>query len=144
MAKVKCESVDAYLAAQPEANRAALELVRATIRKALPKRAEEVISYQIPAYKVDGERVVYFAGWKQHFSLYPVTAPAATAFEKELARYEKSTGTVRFPLDEQVPVRLVSRITKFLAEQAAERAAVKAAKKAAKKPAVKKPAAKKR
>ena len=152
MAKVKCESVDEYLAAQPEANRAALELLRATIRKALPERAEEVISYQIPAYKVDGERVVYFAGWKQHVSIYPVTAPAAAAFEKELARYEKSKGTVRFPLDEKVPVRLVSRITKFLAGQAAERVAARAAKKTVKKPAakravkkaVKKRAAKKR
>lgn len=143
MAKVKWESVAAYLAAQPEANRAALELVRATIRKALPERAEEVISYQIPAYKVDGECVIYFAGWKEHFSLYPVTAAAAAAFEKELAGYAKSTGTVRFPLADGVPVRLVSRITKFLAGQAAERAAAKSAKKAAKKLAAKTPAAKK-
>ena len=135
MAKGSTGSVDEYLAAQPEANRAALELLRATIRKALPERAEEVISYQIPAYKVDGERVIYFAGWKQHVSIYPVTAPAAAAFEKELAPYAKSKGTVRFPLSEAVPVRLVSRITKFLAGQAAERVAARAAKKAAKKAA---------
>jgi len=131
VAKVKFESVDAYLAAQPEANLGALALVRSTIRKTLPKRAEEVISYQIPAYKVDGETVVYFAGWKKHFSLYPVTAPAAAAFAKELEPYKTSKGAVRFPLAEAVPVRLVSRITKFLAAQAAERAAAKVAKQTA-------------
>lgn len=142
MAKVKFASVDEYLAAQPEGSRAALERVRATIRKALGKRAEEVISYQIPAYRVDGECVIYFAGWKRHFSLYPVTAKAAGVFEKEIARYENSKGTVRFPLGEAVPVGLVSRMAKFLGGEAAERAAVRAAKKAVKK-AVKKSAAKK-
>lgn len=135
MAKVKFASVDEYLAAQPEGNRAALERVRATIRKALGKRGEEVISYQIPAYRVDGELAIFFAGWKQHFSLYPVTAKAAGTFEKELARYEKSKGTVRFPLAEAVPVGLVGRIARFLAGEAAERAAVKAAKQATKKAA---------
>jgi uncharacterized protein YdhG (YjbR/CyaY superfamily) len=115
------QAVSAYLAAQPPHSRPALELVRQTIRKALP-RAEEAISYGIPAFKVDGRVVVFFAGWKAHYSLYPVTGAVAEALADVLKPYERSKGTVRFPLDERVPVRLVARIAKLLAKAAAERA----------------------
>ena len=71
MAKTDFKTVDEYLATMPDASRKVLNEVRAIIRRALPD-AEEVISYQIPAYKRDGVAVIYFAGWKQHFSLYPV------------------------------------------------------------------------
>ncbi len=67
MAKTAYPSVDAYLAVQPEPARAALALVRQAIRRAIPS-AEECISYQIPAYKINGRAVLYFAGWKKHFS----------------------------------------------------------------------------
>ena len=70
MAKTNFRSVDDYIASQPEATQTVLKRVRSIIRKALPA-AEEVISYQIPAYKSRGQAVVYFAGWKQHYSLYP-------------------------------------------------------------------------
>ena len=66
MAKTDFKSVDDYLATMPEATRKVLDKVRATIRTALPD-AEEVISYQIPAYKQNGVAVIYFAGWKEHF-----------------------------------------------------------------------------
>ena len=72
MAKTDFKSVDEYIASQPEAVQGVLERVRSTIRKAVPG-AEEVISYQIPAYKLHGRAVLYFAGWKQHYSLYPAT-----------------------------------------------------------------------
>jgi uncharacterized protein YdhG (YjbR/CyaY superfamily) len=117
----KFTSVDDYIDAQPLAARSALEQVRNIIRKALPG-AEEVISYNIPAYKQNGERVIFFAGFKNHFSLYPVKAEIVAALKNDLARYEKSTGTVRFPLDEPVPKKLIARIVKLLAEQAAARA----------------------
>lgn len=114
MARVS--TVDQYLAAQPEDTREVLELIRSLVRKALPA-AEETISYQIPAYKLGGKVVLYFAGWKRHFSLYPANEDLVAAFAKELARYEISKGTIRFPLSEPVPRPLISRIAKFRAKQ---------------------------
>lgn len=119
MAKTDFKSVDEYIAAQPQQVQAVLERVRGTIRKALPG-AEEVISYQIPAYKLHGDRVIYFAGWKQHFSLYPAGERLVAAFKKELAGHEISKGTIRFPLAESVPDKLIERIVKFRAKEAAE------------------------
>jgi uncharacterized protein YdhG (YjbR/CyaY superfamily) len=118
--------VDAYIAAQSEEVQRVLERVRGTIRKALPAAAE-VISYQIPAYKLPGGAVIYFAGWQKHFSLYPATAPLVAAFREELAPYELSKGTIRFPLSQPVPVKLIERIAKFRAKENAERKKAKAA-----------------
>jgi uncharacterized protein YdhG (YjbR/CyaY superfamily) len=118
MARTDFSSVDAYLAAQPEAVRDVLARVRRVIRKAVPA-ADEVISYQIPTYKLHGRPVIYFAGWKQHYSLYPVTAQLVDAFKEDLARYIVSKGTIRFPLSEPVPVRLIERIARFRAEEVA-------------------------
>jgi len=72
-----------------------------------------------------GGYVVYFAGWKQHYSLYPATGHLVAAFEDDLAPYKISKGTIRFPLSPPVPVKLIERITKFLAKEAAERARTK-------------------
>jgi uncharacterized protein YdhG (YjbR/CyaY superfamily) len=71
--------------------------------------------------------VIYFAGWKRHYSLYPVTSDVVEAFGDDLAPYKLSKGTVRFPLSEPVPVKLIARIAKFRAKEAAERARVKLA-----------------
>lgn len=120
MAKANIGSVDDYIAAQLEAHRAILSRVRGVIRKALPK-AEEVISYTIPAYKLDGKVVIYFAGWKAHYSIYPAGEKLAAAFKKELAPYKLSKGTIRFPLTEKVPSTLIARIAKFRAKEAAEK-----------------------
>ena len=119
-AKAHFKSVDEYIAAQPGPVRKALRQVRNTIRKALPG-AEEVISYNIPAYRLHDERVIYFAGWKQHFSLYPAGARLAAAFKKEFAPYELRKGTIRFPLSEPVPVKLITRIAKFRAKETGNR-----------------------
>jgi uncharacterized protein YdhG (YjbR/CyaY superfamily) len=94
--------------------------VRSTIKKALPG-AEEGISYQLPVFKLNGKAAVYFAGWKEHFSLYPAGVPIAEAFKAELANYEVSKGTVRFPLSEPAPLELIERIAKFRASQLATR-----------------------
>jgi uncharacterized protein YdhG (YjbR/CyaY superfamily) len=119
MAKAKIKNVDEYIAAQPEAAQAALKLVRSTLRRALPK-AEEVISYKIPAYKLDGGIVLYFAGWKQHYSLYPAGERMVAAFKNELAPYQLSKGTIRFPLSQPVPVKLIERIARFRAQEATQ------------------------
>jgi uncharacterized protein YdhG (YjbR/CyaY superfamily) len=126
MAKADFKSVDEYIARHPDEMQAILQRVRSTIRKAVPG-AQEGISYQIPTYKLHGGYVVYFAGWKQHYSLYPATDHLVAAFKDDLAPYEVNKGTIRFPLSEPVPVRLIGRIAKFLAKEAAERANAKRA-----------------
>ena len=124
MAKTKFTSVDEYIAAQPKAAQVALKRVRSAIRKGLPG-AEEAISYQIPTYKLHGRSVIYFAGWKEHYSIYPSTRPLVAAFEKALEPYEvNDKGTIRFPLSQPVPVKLIEGLAKFRAKEAiAERAA---------------------
>src|SRR5947209_16280303 len=116
MARTDFKSVNEYIASKPKDVRVILKRVRSTIRKAVPA-AEEVISYQIPVYKLKGVPVLYFAGWKQHYSLYPASDALVAAFRNELAGYELSKGTIRFPLSEPVPVNLIERIAKFRAEQ---------------------------
>ena len=126
MAKTDFKSVDEYIASQPAAVQSILGRVRNAIREALPG-AEEVISYQIPAYKLRGGRVLFFAGWKQHYSLYPAGERLVAAFRDELASYEVSKGTIRFPLSQPVPVKLIGRIAKFRVKEVAEREKAKRA-----------------
>lgn len=120
MARTNFKSVDEYMAAQPAAVQPVLQRVRGAIREALPE-AEEVISYQIPAFKLQGRAILYFAGWKQHYSLYPAIGGLVAAFAGELACYELSKGTIRFPLSQPVPVELIARIAKFRARETAGR-----------------------
>lgn len=122
MAKKGFESVSQYLLDQPADARRALRLVRAAIRKGMP-RADESISYQIPTYKLDGQAALYFAGWKLHFSLYPASPLLLETFKAELAGYEVKKGTIRFPLDEAVPVKLIERIAKLRAKEVRAKAA---------------------
>jgi uncharacterized protein YdhG (YjbR/CyaY superfamily) len=120
VAKTDFKSVDEYVASQPKAVQEALKRVRSAICRAVPE-AEEVISYQIPAYKLHGDRLIFFAGWKEHYSLYPATDRVVAAFKDDLALYKVSKGTIRFPLSKPVPVKLIQRITKFRALEIAER-----------------------
>jgi len=101
--------IDDYFAAQPKI----LGRVRAAIRKAMPD-AEETISYNIPTYKIGGRAVLYLAGWKEHFSIYPISA----AFGDEVKPYVAGKGTLQFPLTEKAPIALISRIAKFRATEA--------------------------
>jgi len=120
MTKTGFKSVDQYIASQPEAVQGILKRVRSTIRKAVPK-AEEVISYQIPAYKLHHGPVLYFAVWRRHYSLYPATDRVVAAFKDRLAPYKVNKGTIRFPLSKPVPVSLIERIAKFRAKEVVER-----------------------
>jgi uncharacterized protein YdhG (YjbR/CyaY superfamily) len=126
MAKTGFKSVDEYIASQPADVQAILGRVRSAIRKAVPD-AQEVISYKMPTYTLDGGRLLYFAVWKQHYSLYAATGQVVAAFQDELASYKVDKGTIRFPLSEPVPVKLIGRIAKFRAKEAAEREKAKAA-----------------
>lgn len=126
MAKTDVTRVDDYIASQPEAAQRVLARVRSAIRKAVPG-AEEMISYKIPTYKLHGRPVIYFAGWKQHYSLYPSTDRVLAAFKDDLAPYEVNKGTIRFPLSGPVPVKLIEGIAKVRAKEVAEREKAKAA-----------------
>jgi len=105
--------IDAYIAACPRDVQPILRKIRTTIRKAAPK-AEETISYRMPAFTLDGRNLVYFAAFRQHVGFYP--APAGVAkFKKALAAYEGGKGSIRFPLDRPIPYALIARIVKFRA-----------------------------
>jgi len=111
-------SVEDYIASQPEALRVALARVRATIRNAVPE-AEELISYDMPSYKLRGTVLFRFAGWQRHYALYLATKRIVAAFGDELAPYEIKPGTIGFPLSEPVPEQLIERISKFRANEIA-------------------------
>jgi len=116
----RARTVSEYIALQPKDVQRALKRVRSTIRKALPK-AEEVISYKIPAYRLHGRIVVFFAGWKEHYSLYPASGHVVEKFKTALGPYEVRKGTIRFSLAKPVPVRLNERIAKYRANELAAR-----------------------
>ena len=116
MAKTDFKSVTEYLTTLPKDTRTTLAQVRAILRKAVPD-AEEVISYQIPALKLEGAAVIYFAGWKEHYSLYPASKKVVSTFARELEGYELSKGTIRFPLSEPVPSKLIAAIAKVRAQE---------------------------
>ncbi|HQW43626.1 MAG: DUF1801 domain-containing protein [Chitinophagaceae bacterium] len=104
------KTIDEYIAQFPEEVQVLLEKMRTIIHKAAPK-AEEAIAYGIPTFKMNGN-LVHFGGYKSHIGFYP--APSGIgAFKKELAKYEGSKGTIRFPLDKPLPVTLITQVVKF-------------------------------
>jgi len=103
-------SVDNYLAEVPLEARATLEQLRKTIRAVVP-RAVEVISYQIPTFKLDGRMLVSYAAFKDHCSFFPGAAPIK-AHEDELKSYQTSKGTIRFPTSKPLPATLVRKLVK--------------------------------
>jgi len=125
MEKARASTIDEYIAMQPAAAQIVLGRVRGAIAKAVPD-AEECISYQIPAFKLHGRVLLYFAGWKEHYSVYPASDAMVAAFDGELDAYRVSKGTLRFPLSDPVPTKLIGRIAKFRAEEIVARKAMRA------------------
>ncbi len=115
--------VDTYIAQFPIDTQKLLTQLRSTIRKAAPK-AEEQISYQMPAYKWNG-LLVYFAGYANHIGFYPTGAGIAH-FQKEITGFKTSKGTIQFPLDKKLPLPLITKIVAFRLQENAAKAASKA------------------
>jgi uncharacterized protein YdhG (YjbR/CyaY superfamily) len=109
--KARFHSMDEYIATFPNETQKILEEVRATIKAAAPD-AEEKISYNIPTFTLNGTYLIYFAGWKNHISIYPI--PSGTeAFNQQVAQYVEGKGTLKFPTDKPLPLKLITKIVKL-------------------------------
>lgn len=112
------KTIDEYIALQPEKVILILEEIRETIRNVIPE-AEETIGYQIPTFKYYGN-LVHFAAYKNHIGFYP-GASGVEAFKDEISEYSTSKGTIQFPIDEPIPLDLISKITAFRVKQNLEK-----------------------
>lgn len=116
----KFKTVEEYLSVLPKKSRQILEKLRKAIKQAAPE-AEEVISYNMPAFRYHGI-VVYYAAHKEHIGFYPADTHVIEQFRDDLKGYETSKGTIKFPLDKPIPLDLVKRIVEFRVKQNLERA----------------------
>jgi uncharacterized protein YdhG (YjbR/CyaY superfamily) len=112
--KKEYKNIDEYIATFPEEVQTVLQKLRQAIRDSAPE-AKEAISYQMPAFKLNGT-LVWFAAFKNHIGFYP-TSSAIKAFKEKLSSYEVSKGTIRFPIDKPIPFELVKEIVKFRVKQ---------------------------
>ena len=126
MKKIKADNISEYIDAFPKEIQKKLKEVRATIRKAAPK-AEEKISYGIPAFTHDGKNLIYFAGYAKHVGLYPAPRNVAE-FKKALSEFEGGKGTVQFPHDQPLPLALIKKIVKYRIKEIAVKTKEKALK----------------
>jgi len=110
-AKKKPKTIDEYLANVGPDHRKTLQKLRQTIQTAAPK-AEECISYRIPAFRLDRRFLVFFAAWANHCAFYPGSAATLKNFRNELRNFQTSKGTIRFSPEKQLPVALVKKLVK--------------------------------
>lgn len=108
-------TVDDYIASFPQDVQEVLRRIRSTIHNVVPDAGEK-IAYNIPTITVDGRYLVYFAGWKNHVSVYPVPI-GDEALEQEVAPYQDAKGTLKFPLQKPIPYDLIERVAIRLLEQ---------------------------
>ncbi|MEO6305100.1 MAG: DUF1801 domain-containing protein [Bacteroidia bacterium] len=123
---VKINDVDDYIATFPKEIQKRLKEVRKVVIRSAPK-ADEVISYQMPGYKFHG-MLVYFAGYKNHIGFYPGVEPLIK-FKKEISIYKSAKGSVQFPHDQPLPLKLIQRLTVFKVKENLQKAKEKKKKK---------------
>jgi uncharacterized protein YdhG (YjbR/CyaY superfamily) len=109
--KSKINSIDEYIDTFPEDMQTILKQVRKTIKTAAPEAGER-ISYGIPTFTLNGKYLIYFAGWKHHISIYPIPI-GDDAFNQEIAPYVSGKGTLKFPTDKPMPLKLITKIVKL-------------------------------
>jgi uncharacterized protein YdhG (YjbR/CyaY superfamily) len=112
MSANKPQTIDEYIAGFPKETQPVLEEIRTTIQKAAPE-AEDIISYDMPTFTLGGSYLIYFAGWKKHVALYPVSGALLEELGEELSKYKGTKGSVHFPLDKPMPLDLITRIVKI-------------------------------
>ena len=120
-------SVDEYIGTFPKDIQKILEEVRRTIKAAAPD-AREKISYQIAAFELNGKNLIHFAGWKNHISMYPIPS-GSDAFNKKVSKYAAGKGTLQFPLDKPLPLKLITEIVTLRIENNLAKAEIKSGKK---------------
>jgi uncharacterized protein YdhG (YjbR/CyaY superfamily) len=109
--KSKISSIDEYIDTFPKDIQTVLQQVRKTIKAAAPEAGEK-ISYGIPTFTLNGKYLIYFAGWKQHISIYPIPV-GDDEFNQEIAPYVSGKGTLKFPIDKPMPLTLITKIVKL-------------------------------
>lgn len=109
--KIRFRSIDEYIASFPADVQKILEELRATIKAAAPAAGEK-ISYGMPTFTLDGNYLIYFAGWKNHISMYPIPV-GNDEFNKEISQYAAGKGTLKFPIDKPLPLELITEIVKL-------------------------------
>jgi len=122
MAKTNFQSIDEYIAAFPKETQKILKEIRATIKAAAPN-AEEKISYQMPTFFLNGN-LIHFAAFKNHIGIYP-TPSGTEAFKDEISKYQGAKGSIRLPIDEPMPLKLISRIVEFRVAENLQKAKLK-------------------
>lgn len=112
-------TIDEYIATFPKEVQETLELVRSTIQKAAPTATED-IRYAIPTFRLAGKNLVHFAGYKNHIGFYPAPT-GAEAFKAELSVFKTGKGSVQFPIDQPMPLELITKIVKFRMSETLEK-----------------------
>lgn len=123
MAAIKPKTIDEYIDRFPDQTKKYLEQIRKIIRKTVPK-AEETISYAIPTFTLNKTYLIYFSGYKNHVSIYPVPKGSET-FNKQISAYRAGKGTIQFALEKTLPASLIVKTVKYLIKTNVERSKAK-------------------
>jgi uncharacterized protein YdhG (YjbR/CyaY superfamily) len=117
------KDIDEYIAGFPQGVQEILQRIRATIKKVVPQ-AEETISYGMPAFNLQGHYLIYFAAYKKHIGMYPIPT-GNTDFHQKISAYESGKGTLKFPLDQPIPYRIITKVVNLRVKENLERAGAK-------------------